>query len=122
MKLKLVLLMIGIGYLCSSCEEQECCIEPILYPDCIYTMIDEIKKEAVSTPPKEIYAISFEAKRYFYLPTHKQCCDMFSELYDEDCNLVCAPEGGVAGGGDGKCPEGLDIESLDKTLVFKDDR
>jgi len=47
------------------------------------------------------------------------CCDQFDLLYDEDCNLVCAPSGGFSGGGDGTCSESLLMTEFDKTLIFE---
>jgi hypothetical protein len=38
------------------------------------------------------------------------CCDMFTELYDENCNYICAPSGGFTGKGDGKCKD-LDLQN-----------
>lgn len=32
------------------------------------------------------------------------CCDMYIEVYDAQCNYLCAPEGGIMAGGDGRCP------------------
>ena len=35
------------------------------------------------------------------------CCDMFNELYDSHGVKLCAPSGGFAGFGDGRCPDAL---------------
>ncbi|MFG6415875.1 DUF6970 domain-containing protein [Roseateles sp. DC23W] len=32
------------------------------------------------------------------------CCDQFNPLYDAQGRYICAPSGGFAGGGDGRCP------------------
>lgn len=39
----------------------------------------------------------------FYLVT-PLCCDQFNPLYDAHGRFVCAPSGGFAGNGDGRCP------------------
>lgn len=36
------------------------------------------------------------------------CCDMFVEVYDATCTYLCAPEGGLTGAGDGRCPTFFD--------------
>lgn len=36
------------------------------------------------------------------------CCDMYTEVYDLDCNYLCAPDGGLTGTGDGTCPDFFD--------------
>lgn len=34
------------------------------------------------------------------------CCDFFDEVYDAGtCERLCAPSGGIAGSGDGQCPD-----------------
>jgi hypothetical protein len=35
------------------------------------------------------------------------CCDRFDYLYTVEGRVFCAPSGGLAGHGDGKCPAGL---------------
>ena len=45
-------------------------------------------------------------------------CDQFNYLYDSDCNIICAPDGGFIGTGDGKCPDF--IEPIKKTLIWED--
>lgn len=37
--------------------------------------------------------------------TMEDCCDLKSDLYDANGNLICHPDGGYAGTGDGKCQE-----------------
>jgi hypothetical protein len=32
------------------------------------------------------------------------CCDRYDQLFDTDGRYLCAPTGGFAGGGDGRCP------------------
>ncbi len=43
----------------------------------------------------------YNNKAAYYIPP--RCCDIPSELYDENGKLICYPDGGFAGG-DGKCP------------------
>lgn len=43
----------------------------------------------------------YNNKVAYYIPP--RCCDIPSELYDENGKLICYPSGGFAGG-DGKCP------------------
>jgi len=45
--------------------------------------------------------IAADGVQYFFIKS--DCCDQFDELYDADCNYVCAPSGGFSGGGDGQC-------------------
>jgi hypothetical protein len=38
---------------------------------------------------------------------HSPCCDLFNYLYTVEGKVFCAPSGGFAGGGDGRCPPGI---------------
>jgi hypothetical protein len=42
-----------------------------------------------------------EGRTYYYV--RSPCCDLVNRLYDEQGRYVCAPDGGFAGRGDGKC-------------------
>lgn len=44
-----------------------------------------------------------------------------SELYDESCALICRPEGGITGMGDGKCAGFLE-ERREEKMIWKDER
>lgn len=44
-----------------------------------------------------------------------------SRLFDENCNRICAPDGGKTGKGDGKCPDFFE-KRTDEKLVWKDER
>jgi len=55
---------------------------------------------------------------FYYITS--DCCDQFNYLYDDKCNLICAPDGGLSGMGNGKCPNFNG--QIEKTLVWLDDR
>jgi hypothetical protein len=42
-------------------------------------------------------------------------------LYDAGGDMICAPDGGLTGKGDGKCPDFLSIRK-NEALVWKDTR
>jgi len=44
------------------------------------------------------------------------CCDQFNALFDLQGARICAPSGGIAGRGDGKCPG---ADSVASELVWK---
>jgi hypothetical protein len=84
---------------------------------CISSVIDSIKKEPVRNPPASVWSFEHEGKTFFYIPPY--CCDNFGVIYDTQCNVLCHPDGGFSGRGDGKC-EGIDLSN--KVLIWKDDR
>ncbi|MEO6613104.1 MAG: hypothetical protein ABIT05_07565 [Chitinophagaceae bacterium] len=71
-------------------------------PACVQKVISE---NSVSNPPTatQIDEYSYNGKRVFLLTA--PCCDRYNILYDENCTRLCAPSGGLAGKGDGKCAD-----------------
>lgn len=98
-----------------SCKNEECEKE---IPSCIEIKINEIKSKPVWNPPGQIWKWETDKGDYYYITS--DCCDQWNYLYDEQCNVVCAPDGGIDGMGDGKCPELGD--NIVKSLIWSDDR
>lgn len=71
-------------------------------PKCIEDKICELKKAATTNPPAQVLKYVIANESYYYFSA--ACCDQFSQLFDANCNLICAPDGGLTGTGDGNCP------------------
>lgn len=98
-----------------QCKKEEIQI----VPDCIQQKIDVLKKEPVRNPPAKLYQYTYKNQTvYFFL---QYCCDLPSELYDENCALLCLPDGGITGQGDGKCTDFF-LERTHKKLIWEDVR
>ena len=110
MKISLLIALLLTGL--SFCEEQKS-------DTCAEEIILKIKAEPVRNPPAEIWLHEIDNKRYYYVTPY--CCDMFSDLYDDECTLVCHPDGGISGGGDGNCGE-LKQKLTHGKLLWKDIR
>lgn len=112
-------ILIGLIFLIiftiTSCEKDDLGID---VPKCIESKIKEIKKESVQNPPAQVWEWKVNGKTYYYITSG--CCDQYNFLYDEKCNIVCAPDGGISGGGDGKCPESM--KQANQILIWEDDR
>jgi hypothetical protein len=87
-------------------------------PNCIKQKIRKIQREDVQNPPASVWEWKDGNKTYYYITS--DCCDQFNYLYDDNCNEICAPDGGFTGTGDGNCPDFN--AQIEKTLVWKDDR
>ncbi len=87
-------------------------------PACVTKQIREIANEEPQHPPTEVWEWKTDGITYYYFTSG--CCDRFNYLYDSNCNVVCAPDGGITGKGDGKCPEFRG--TVEKTLIWKDTR
>lgn len=112
MKYPLIAIVIFVFF---SCRKE--CSSSI--PSCIQAKIDHLRAQPKGNPAYSVYRLDYNGKKLYYFPP--QCCDQYSDLYDENCNLVCHPDGGIAGQGDGNCPE-FSATSKNWVLLWKDNR
>ncbi len=94
----LVLLLVG-------CDET---IDPSI-PKCL---VEELKKDTHNVI--EVWKWTNTQGTYYY--TLSACCDFYNNLYDANCELICAPDGGITGEGSGDCPELA--EPIEKILLW----
>ena len=90
----------------------------IAVPACIQDKIDFILTQEPYSPAAEVWSWYNDTSLYYYITS--DCCDQFNYLYSENCDTICAPDGGFSGEGSGDCPEFTN--TLEKTLVWSDDR
>ena len=88
-------------------------------PDWITTIISKFENETVGNPPQSIWMYEYNNQIVYYVPP--QCCDQFSNLFDQFGNLICAPDGGFTGQGDGRCSDFFSVRKNEK-LIWKDSR
>ena len=88
-------------------------------PQWVNALIEQFKAEPVGNPPQSIWRYNYQGQVVYYVPA--QCCDMFSTLYDADGNVICAPNGGIDGKGDGRCEDFL-AQRTQEQLVWQDPR
>ena len=82
-------------------------------------MISTFEREPVGNPPQSIWKSQFHGSTVYYVPP--QCCDQFGILYDVAGTIICAPDGGIAGHGDGRCADYF-TDRTGVVLVWKDPR
>ncbi len=110
-----LLLTLSLSMAFSSCISLDLNEE---VPQCIEAKIRKLKRKPVQNPPAEVWKWETGGALYYYFTG--DCCDQFNELYDAECNYVCAPDGGLGGAGDGKCP--VFSQPIKKTLIWRDAR
>lgn len=113
--LTLISLFTGSTLLQSGCNKS---VLDITVPACIQSKIKQIKSEPVRNPRAQIWKWEVDGKTYYYITSG--CCDQYNYLYDANCNIVCAPDGGITGGGNGECPNFKG--KAKKTLIWQDER
>jgi hypothetical protein len=72
------------------------------HPRWLQRLITRLQSEPVRNPPVKILRYTYSRRPYYYVPP--AAGDQFSALYNAAGKEVCAPDGGLTGKGDGKCP------------------
>ncbi len=83
------------------------------------SLIKTWQSEPVGNPPRSVYSYDYKGQTVYYVPP--QAGDQYSQLYDTQGNLICAPDGGLTGKGDGKCPD-FASQASNKVLIWQDSR
>ena len=115
--MKNILFATGLFFITAfaSCKKQQC----LNIPDCIANKIVQLKNAPKQNLPAVIVEFTYRNKKVYYITS--DCCDPYNYLYDSDCNVLCAPDGGIAGHDDGTCKDFNQIRS-DGNVVWKDNR
>jgi hypothetical protein len=108
----LIVLSLSLFYACKEGNNNK-------IPACIEAKIENIKSQDVWNPPAKIWQYKYNGQTVYYIPP--RCCDIPSILLDENCNTICSPDGGITGGGDGRCSDFFD-KRTDEKLIWKDKR
>ena len=82
-------------------------------------LIRKMEKEPVADPPASVIQYQYKGRTVYYVPP--RCCDIFSDLYDADGNIIGHPDGGITGQGDGRVPDFFQ-ERSDGGQVWEDAR
>lgn len=88
-------------------------------PSWVNEFIKNQLSEPVANPPASLSKCEWKGQTVYYLPP--RCCDIQSELYDKNGNLICRPDGGIAANGDGKCPD-FNKEKQNCEVIWTDKR
>jgi hypothetical protein len=88
-------------------------------PNWLRQLIKELASQPVTNPPASITAFTYRDQTVYFLPAH--CCDYPSLLYDPEGAMLCSPDGGITGQGDGRCPDFLTARR-DPRLIWTDPR
>lgn len=88
-------------------------------PPWLQQLIANIESEPVTNPPSSILQYRYRGATVYFRTS--RCCDVFSDLYDEAGALLCHPDGGITGGGDGRCADFFSSRR-DEELIWQDPR
>jgi hypothetical protein len=88
-------------------------------PDWVNQLIMKIESDPVGNPPLSIWRYEYNGKAVYFVPAH--CCDIFSIVYDANGNILCSPDGGITGKGDGRCTDFFSARTNEQ-LIWNDSR
>ena len=88
-------------------------------PGWLTDLVQRLESEPVASPPASITQYEFKGQTVYFLP--QRCCDIFSNLYDADGNMIGHPDGGFAGQGDGRVPDFFE-ERNNQRVIWQDRR
>ena len=88
-------------------------------PQCVESKIRELSDLPPAEPRRQIISYDYHGNTVFYVSA--PCCDQMSELFDLECRLLCRPDGGFTGKGDGRCADFNEMKS-NPVLIWKDNR
>jgi hypothetical protein len=88
-------------------------------PDWLNALKVQFQSQPVTNPPRAIYGYSYHGETVYYVAP--VAADQYSTLYDASGHVICAPDGGITGGGDGRCPDFLQSRT-DERLIWRDPR
>jgi hypothetical protein len=116
MKLTLTLVPLFAAILLGS---SACSANPAARMPWVDALIARFEAEPVANPPHRILSYRYREQTVYYVPP--SCCDQPSTLYDQIGEVLCSPDGGMTGRGDGRCEDFSRLRS-DEALVWADSR
>lgn len=114
-RLRLLPLALTVGAAC--CNQHPLTSEPV--PDWLAALIREYQSQPVANPPLYVARYEYDGQVVYYVPP--RCCDIWSDLYDSNGRIICHPDGGLAGNGDGRCPDFF-ARRTNETIIWRDTR
>jgi hypothetical protein len=75
-------------------------------PVCLDQEKERLRETIGSGQSVQIIRYRFDGAYVYYITP--ACCDLYGTVLDEQCEAICAPDGGFTGRGDGKCPDFFD--------------
>ena len=88
-------------------------------PKWVNELITNKINNPVANPPASLSKCTYKGEIVYYLPP--RCCDVYSVLFNENGNVICSPDGGFTGDGDGRCTDFFE-ERKNCEVIWKDSR
>jgi hypothetical protein len=89
------------------------------HPEWLTTLIRGFEGQPVANPPLSVTRYDYKGQVVYFVP--QRCCDVFSDVYRADGTVLCHPDGGQTGRGDGGCVDFF-TERKNPQLIWQDPR
>lgn len=90
------------------------------WPQFVQDLVSNYKQAPPGSNPGSVWRYRYNERVVYFVPRLK-CCDIPSELYTAGGELLCEPDGGLSGTGDGTCPDFFK-ERASEQLIWRDER
>jgi hypothetical protein len=88
-------------------------------PAWLMSVIRELETQPVASPPAYVARYDYKGETVYFVP--QRCCDVTSVVYRSSGAVMCQPDGGFAGTGDGRCPDFF-AERRNERIIWRDPR
>jgi len=106
-----------ISSLASTCNKEKS--DGTESKSCLESLKAQLLEQPPQLPASAIWEYTYNGAIVYLVPA--PCCDQFNPLYNLECEVICHPDGGITGKGDGKCNDFRRM-ATGKKLVWKDSR
>jgi uncharacterized protein DUF6970 len=114
---QLVLLAFLMSVACANNPVAPNSANPV--PAWLTALTHEVEAQPVANPPALIARYDYKGQSVYFLP--QQCCDVMGVLYRADGSVMCRPDGGLTGRGDGQCADFF-VERKNEQIIWRDAR
>ena len=94
-------------------------VAPDQTPAWLTALIRTFERDPVASPALSITRYEYKGEVVYFVPP--RCCDIWSDVYRADGSILCHANGGITGGGDGRCPDFLS-ERTTAQIIWQDPR
>lgn len=84
------------------------------HPEWLTALIQTLESQPVANPPAFIARYDYRGEAVYYLPP--RCCDIPSIVYSATGTIICLADGGITGGGDGRCSDFLSTRKNEQVI------
>jgi hypothetical protein len=86
-------------------------------PAWVMALISQLGTQPVANPPAFVARYEYKGQEVYFVP--QRCCDVMSVVYRSDGAVMCHPDGGINGKGDGMCADFF-ADRQDERIIWRD--